>query len=156
MYNPHNYNSNMKRQPTLVVKYYRWRSNFYKRQRLLYPSPAEVRLIRLMGGRVLSLPFIRHPQTGFPMAKVLSMGKVFNRELVQREVRVGSKYVDFGNDLKRGIEVDGQEYHKDIVVQVERDEYFARYGWRVLHIPARDLWLHADKVYWQVLDFLCS
>lgn len=102
----------------------------------------------------MRLPFVRHYKTRFAMAYIISLGKVLNSELVRREVRVGKYYVDFGNDIRRGIEVDGEAYHNDIVKQQERDEYFAKYGWRVLHIKATDLWRQPARVQQDVLRFL--
>lgn len=139
---------------SLVSRYYRMRSSFYQRQRLLYPSPAEVRFIRLMGGHVVVVPFIRHYKTGFPIAKVLTLGKIMKRENMMREVRVGSKYIDFGNDVRRGIEVDGRLYHTDIVVQYDRDQYFKGYDWWVLHLDATQLWRNPKKVRRDVTAFL--
>lgn len=123
---------------------------------MIFPSPAEVQFIRVMGGRVLVVPFFKHLKTGFPFAVVVSMGKKLRQQQVGREVRVGGKYVDFGNDIRRGIEVDGEAYHSDIVAQTERDEYFKKYDWRVLHIPARDVFRQPDKVREKVLRFLSA
>ncbi len=153
--NPY-YNNDMGNRISLATKFYRLRARFYRRNRLLFASPAEVRLLRVMGGRVLTLPFWRHPKTKFPAIMVISMGQVFKRERIRREIRVGSKFIDFGNDIKRGIEVDGYEYHGDIVKQVERDEYFANYNWSVLHIDARDLWRDPRGVRKRVVKFLMS
>lgn len=130
----------MNRQLSLLDRFYRLRSGCYKRKRIVFASPAEVMLIRVMGGWVLTLPFWRDPENHFPAIVVLSMGQVFKNERVQREVRVGGRYIDFGNDIQRGIEVDGRDYHGDIVKQIERDEYFQKYGWRVLHIAAADVY----------------
>ena len=101
----------------LVAKYYRLRSRYYRDSRIVFPSPAELEFIRIMGGRVLTFNFMKHYKTGFPLAFVVSMGKVLRREQVKREVRVGSKWCDFGNDIRRAIEIDGEAYHNDIVEQ---------------------------------------
>lgn len=143
----------MKRLKKLVSKYYRLRSRYYRESRLLFPSPAELRFIELMGGRYVTLPFFRHYKTGFCGALVLSMGKTLRREGFRREVRVGAKFCDFGNDIKRAIEIDGSYFH-DIVEQQERDDYFAKYDWRVLHIDATDVWRQPDVVQRRVLKFL--
>jgi hypothetical protein len=142
------------KQPTLLGRYYRARSRFYQRQRLLFPSPAEIRFIRLMGGHVVIVPFLKHYKTGFPMARILTLGKLLKTEQMAREVRVGSKYVDFGNDVRRGIEVDGRKYHTDIVEQIQRDEYFQKYDWHVLHIDATELYQNPKKVKRAVIAFL--
>lgn len=126
---------------------------------MLFPSPAEVEFIRIMGGRVITFERLKHPQTHFPAVIVLSMGRVLRRNLVNREVRVGKHWVDFGAVTpyyKRGIEIDGEQYHNDIVAQIERDEYFANYGWSVLHIKAVEVRNQPDKVQRLVLDFLSA
>lgn len=135
-------------------KYYHLRGRYYRDSRMIFPSPAEIRFIRLMGGKVVTVGFFKHLKTGFPLAVVLTMGKTLRQEQVRREVRVGGKYVDFGNDINRGIEVDGKAYHTDIIAQVERDEYFNKHGWLVLHIPAIEVFNQPDKVQRKVLNFL--
>lgn len=127
---------------------------FWQHSRLLFPSPAEIRFIELLGGKVLTFDRFRHHKTDFPFAIVVSLGRLLRSENMKREVRVGGMYIDFGNDLNWGIEVDGRAYHKDIVVQQERDEYFENWGWRVLHIDATDLYRQPDKVQQQVMEFL--
>lgn len=136
-----------------MVIFYRTRSKWWRDNRLLYPSPAEVRFIRLMGGRVITIGRIKHYKTKYPLAIVVSLGRVLTRQNFRREVLVGTKLCDFGNDLKAAIEIDGKYYH-DIVEQVERDEYFAQYDWRVLHIEASMLWREPSKVQQMVLNFL--
>ena len=137
----------------LVSTFYRRRSKWWRDNRMLFPSPAEVRFIQIMGGRVVIIERIKHPKTKFPMVIVLSLGKILTRENFKREVRVGSKLCDFGNDLKTAIEIDGRYFH-DIIEQVERDEYFTNYGWRVLHIEASKLWREPSKIQQMVLEFL--
>ena len=107
-----------------------------------------------MGGHCLRIPFIKDPRTGFCLSYIITMGKYLNTELVKREVRVGKLWVDFGNDICRGIEIDGQEYHGDIIKQQERDDYFNDFGWQVLHIKAIDLWQQPEKTKHKVIAFL--
>lgn len=124
---------------------------------MLFPSPAEVDFIRIMGGKVITVNWLKHYKTGFPLVVVISLGKLLRRNLVAREVRVGKCWVDFGSVTpyyKKGIEIDGEQYHKDIVKQMERDEYFANYGWRVLHIKAVQVRNEPDTVQRKVLEFL--
>lgn len=139
---------------SLVSKFYRLRSRYWRDNRKLFPSPAEIALIRLMGGTVFTLPALKSTKTGFPLALVLSMGVDFRIENVRREVRVGKYWVDFGNDLNRGIEVDGKAYHHDIVMQQQRDEYFQNAGWGVLHIKPTDIYNQPKKTREKVLNFL--
>jgi very-short-patch-repair endonuclease len=139
-------------QNKLVVKYYRIRSSFYRWKRLLFPSPAELRLIELLGGKVFKIEKLK--VNGFAFAIVLRKGRLLRNEKVKREVRVGRYYLDFGNDLYYGLEVDGAAYHKDVVAAFDRDSYIYTRGWRVLHIPALHIYYHPQKVQQQVLGFL--
>jgi very-short-patch-repair endonuclease len=106
-----------------------------------------------MGGKVWQSKFIKWPG-GFPLAIVLSKGKFLREEKVRREVRVGKYFLDFGNDLYYGLEVDGAAYHQDVVAAFDRDSYLYMRGWKVLHIPAIWLWNNPNKVQQQVLGFL--
>lgn len=107
-----------------------------------------------MGGRVIRFEFIKHRKTHFPLAFVISMGKVFKAEQFKREVRVGKYYIDFGNDICWGIEVDGKQWHRDVVKEFDRDSFFYTRGWRIKHIPAVQLWNQPDLVQREVLQFL--
>jgi len=91
---------------------------------------------------------------GFPLTIVINKGRILRNEKVRREVRVGKHFLDFGNDLFYGLEVDGAEYHKDVVAQFDRDSYIYMRGWRVLHIPALWVWTRPQKVQQLVLGFL--
>jgi len=139
---------------SIVGKYYQYRSRFWRNVRFLFPSPAETAFIELMGGYVIHVSILKHPKTHFSFAYVLSLGKLLNGELMKREVRVGKHWIDFGNDIKRGIEIDGRQYHNDIVKQQERDDYFKSYGWRVLHVDAYDVFHEPKKVYRMTSKFL--
>lgn len=112
-----------------------------------------MQLIRIMGGSFIEIGFIKN-KIGFPFTIVTSMGRWFGKENMRREVCVGRYYVDFGNDIKRAIEVDGKEWHKDIVKDQKRDEYLERNGWRVLHIRASDISANPDAVQRRVIKFL--
>lgn len=129
--------------------------------RLLFPSPAEVKFIEIMGGIVLTLPFIKSIKTGFPLTFVLSMGKL-RRERVHREVRIGRYFADMcviTPFYRRVIEIDGQASHSkrmDIVYDQNRDDYLRSRGFAVMRIPARRLWREPKKVRKDVLRFLRS
>lgn len=143
----------------VIQKYKRLRSAWRRRQRLLYPSPAEMQLLRIMGGTAITIDLFRDPRTKFPFTFVLSMGPVFKAELIQREVRIGKYYADFAVSTpyyKKAIECDGRQWHLDVVHEQERDEYFAEYGFSVLHIPASDLYHYPNLVHERVLRFLSS
>lgn len=114
--------------------------------RLLFMSPAEAEFVRVMGGRLLVLSFVRSRKLRFPLTILISTGPILRSEGVRREVRAGKYFVDFGNDLRRAIEIDGAAYHKDIVAATERDEYLAYYGWLVLHVDAKSVFTKPYKV----------
>lgn len=137
-----------------VSAWYRWRASVRRRHRLLFPSPAEVQLIRIMGGKVIQVDLVREPINGFPLCFVVSMGDLFKRERISREVRAGAFFIDFGNDIGRGIEVDGKHWHGDIITEQRRDEYCGKYGWMLKHIKADDLYRRPAYVRHQVQRFL--
>lgn len=115
-------------------------------RRIVFMSPAEAQFIRVMGGYCLSIGVVRDPRTKFSLVIVLSMGRVLRSQNVKREVRVAGYYIDFGNDIKRGIEIDGGAYHMDVVRDQRRDEVLASCGWLVLHIQAPAVSRYPDRV----------
>ena len=154
---------------SLVNYYYRFRARWFRWNRMLFPSPAEIKLVEIMGGRAIAIQFIKHPQTKFPLTFVLSLGKALKTQNFQREVKAGKYWIDFGNDILWGLEVDGKNFHRDIVREQDRHEYLtsfcdkkckkncqrhANLGWRVKHIPAVRLWLEPATVQSEVLRFL--
>lgn len=129
----------MKRLRRIHSAFVRRRSAWRRRRRIVFPSPAELALVRLMGGRAITFPLLRDPRTHFPIALYVGLGRFLKSEGVAREVRVGSKYVDFGNDIHRAIEVMSDEWHKDIVAEQDRLEYLETYGWQILYVWASDI-----------------
>lgn len=113
-----------------------------------------MQLITLMGGKVLTTNLVRHKRTGFPLTLVVDLGSWFGKEQMRREVRIGRYWTDFGNDLCRAIEVDGDQFHKDIVKEQQRDDYIERMGWRILHINAGDIFTNPDMVQRRIIAFL--
>jgi very-short-patch-repair endonuclease len=147
----------------MITKIRKWiyykKKAMWRRSRILFPSPAEVRFVEIMGGRCLTIKSIRLSSTNFPLTIIVSFGRTLRREMVEREVQVGAYYVDFGFITGAGqqaIEIDGQNFHMDIVKEQERDEYLSRYGWRVLHIQAIDLYRKPDAVRERVVNFLAN
>lgn len=149
--------------------YYRFRAVYFRWVRLLFPSAAEVRFIKIMGGKIITIPFIKNPETGQPLRFVLDLGKALRNEKFEREVRAGKYWLDFGNDIFWVIEIDGKKYHRDIVREQDRDDYLMGFchrrckkpcykhsniGYRVKHIPAVRLWLEPAVVQSEVLRFL--
>lgn len=152
------YNYTMFRNNRYVAQYRYWLADWRRLQRILFPSPAEVKLIRILGGRVLVIPWLRGGSNRFPLAMVVSMGKIFRSEGVHREMRVGSKFIDFGVVTKyyrKAVECDGTRYH-DILKDQERDEYLKARGFSVLHIKATRIYREPKKVRRMVIDFLES
>lgn len=122
---------------TILDRYYRLRSNYRRRARLIWPSPAEVQFIRLMGGIVVTLP-VKSIRNRYPMAVVLYRGRILRRYGIHREVRIGRFYVDFCNHTK-GIEIDGLAYHVDKIAEAKRTAYIAERGVVLMRIEARAL-----------------
>lgn len=140
-----------------ATRLYKIHARFRKRKRLLFPSPAEIDFIRLMGGKAIVIDHVKNPFTKFPLTFVTSMGDELEREYVQREVRVGAMYIDFGVQTpyyKKGIEIDGKNFHRDIIAEQRRDKYVRDFGWDLLHIQADVLRREPKRVHDLVLDWL--
>lgn len=148
------FNLTMSKTQKLVTMFYRTRSSYYRWNRLLFPSAAELRLIEIMGGKYKVFPRIKHWQTKRPFVITFSLGKILQDEKFNREVRVGKIWIDFGNDVGMGIEVDGAEFHRDVVREFEREIYLGTRGWRIVHIPAIKLWNNPLAVQQQILSFI--
>lgn len=151
------YNNGMSVARVISHKVHYAKKDWWRKNRILFPSPAEVQFARVMGGKAITIDHIKHPQTGFPLTIITSMGKTLRREFVQREVRVGAMYVDFGFETrysKKAIEIDGDAFHRDIVREQERDEYCRERGWKLLHIQAADIYREPDLVQRRVMKFL--
>lgn len=141
----------------LIHRFFIVRSQFWRANRLVFISPAEIRFIEIMGGKVITFDWVKHHRTNFALGIVITLGKILKREHIEREVRIGKYYVDFGvanKYYKRAIEIDGRNFHRDIVKEQERDDYCAGFGWSILHIQATDLWQQPDIIQRQVLKFL--
>ena len=150
-------------------KYYKARATWFRWNRLLFPSAAEVRFIEIMGGKIMTLAFIKHPQTRQPLRFVFSLGRALNVERFEREVYAGRYWLDFGNDILWAIEIDGKAYHRDVVKEQDKDDYLSEpchsrckepcykhsnMGWRVKHVQALRLWSEPAVVQHEVLEFL--
>lgn len=134
-------------------------NDWRRKMRVLFPSPAEIKFIRMFGGIVITIPFIKYPKTGFPLAIILTIGYRLRRENIQREVRVGAMYIDFASIdrfSKKAIEIDGRNFHRDIVREQRRDDYLYRRGWIVLHIQASDLYRNPKETKKRVMKFLAK
>lgn len=159
----------MKKQNKLKVKYLRLRSRYWRTQRLLFPSPAELQFIKILGGKFIRFP-ITHRRTGFPFAVVFSLGKVLRNEGFKREVRAGRFWIDLANDVGIGFEIQGKMWHTGNVLKEQfRYNYLSNFcvpkcrlycrkhlniGLRIMYIDAKRLWTEPDKVKAEVLHFL--
>lgn len=107
-----------------------------------------------MGGEVVVFKNLKHWRTKFPLAWVVDLGPWLRSEYIKREVRCGWYFIDFGNDILRGIEIDGAAFHQNKAREIERDEYLESCGWLVFHIKASRLWRDPDVVSNQTRLFL--
>lgn len=130
------------------------RLNRHRRNvRYWFPSPAEMKLVELMGGKVLRFERIRYGKNKFPLSIVIWRGWLFWRERVKREVYVRGYYADFMNDIGRIIEVDGDEWH-DAIYDSERDYHLKKSGCTILRVRAYDIYKHPELVRNKVKHFL--
>lgn len=148
----------MKQVVKLGYTFRRWRGRVRRVRRLIYMSPAEARFVELMGGRVFTSKRWRSKRTGFPVSVVWSLGKTLEGEQFRREVRFGRYFVDFANDVGRIIEIDGQDYHMDVVADMDREIYIKGVASeaRFLRIPAWRLGQDPDRVQRDVMKFIYS
>lgn len=133
---------------------------FCQQHPAVFPALAEVRFVRMMGGRVTTLPFIRHAETSRPLAVVWTLGRVLRAHKFKHRVVVGvsggETILSFGNDIHWGIELDGLRYHNDILVKQDLDEFFSMAGWRVLHITTTKMQVNPAKIRDEVFRFLSA
>lgn len=143
----------MKASTALGVKYPYNQKMKDRRDRLMYPSGLEVEFARVMGCNIVPLPFTRNPKTGKP-AVIIFMKGVMRRERMEREVPAQGYFIDFGNDIRRGIEIDSTKYHSDILKEQERDEHLRKGGWMILHIRDHEIYNRPEDVRRRVTEFL--
>jgi very-short-patch-repair endonuclease len=136
--------------------YYRNRAKWGRRRRMIFPSPLELEFVELMGGKVWRSKRIRDRKRNFPLAIILSMGPVLGGENMKREVRYGRYFVDFSNDVNRVIEIDGAQYHMDVVADMDREIYLTSkpYNCRILRIKTYEIRNQPDRVQQKTMKFL--
>lgn len=146
----------MHKRNAIVVQFYRTRSAYYRIIRLLFPSRAEVRFIQLMGGKVTQIGFVRPFKNRDPLTIVWTLGHWLRGEKFKREVRIGKYYVDFANDIGRVIEVDGAQWHMDVLADMDREIYIrARFqDCRIHRIKAYHVFNNSGKVQVEALQFI--
>ena len=133
------------------------RKAFGRDIRMFFPSPAEVHFMKLMGAKAITIDAVKWPKTRFPLTIFLTHGKLLRGSYMHREVRVGPYYVDFAfmdAYSNKAIEIDGAEWHVDIVKEAERDNYLNERGWSVMHIQAAELYRNPGRVQRRVVAFL--
>lgn len=139
-----------------LIRFIFWRRRL---SRLLFPSPAEIQFVRIMRGHVLTVPFLKSRRTRYPLAFVWR-GKILKRELVHREVWADERKrycLDFATRdaaYRKALEIDGSQWHMDVLKEQERDEYLRARGWQVMHIKAARLKREPRRVYVETLKFL--
>lgn len=106
-----------------------------------------------MKGSAIQIDLIKDRRTGFPLTFVTDMGW-FKKHHMKREVRVGRYWTDFANDIGRCIEVDGRQWHMDVVKEQQRDDYIKGFGYLLLHLKAGDIYDNPDVVRRRVITFL--
>lgn len=139
---------------TLLDRFYRLRANHRRNMRLIFASPAEMQLIKIMGGVVVSLPLVRAPKTKFPVSIVLFRGWTFKLHGIKREVRCSKYFVDFCNSKGYGIEVDGAAYHTDFNADMIRDKVLYAQGVSILRIKGVDIYRDPKEVKKRVKKYL--
>jgi very-short-patch-repair endonuclease len=143
--------------PTFGDHVIRMVHHWRRTNRVLFPSPAEVKFVRIMKGHVLTIPFIKSKRTGFCLT-IVWRGRILKRELVHREVPAGPFFIDYAvvtPFYKRGIELHGFSAHIDIVADQERDEYLKAHGWQMRYVTAKHL-REPKRVFAETLKFLKS
>lgn len=138
----------------LAFTFRRWRGRIRRVRRLIYMSPAEARFVQLMGGKVITFEKLKPPGLQFPPVLVWSLGRHLKDEHFKREVRIGKYFVDFGNDVGRVIEIDGDAYHMDVLADLERDGYLQERGQTIMRIPAHRIYRDGNRVQRDVLKFI--
>lgn len=122
------------------MAYPEWKKRWKRRERLLFPSPAEARWARMMGAIVITIPWIRRfwvmrKARRFPLTFIIPWGW-YRDNYIEREIIVRGYHIDFGNRaLRLGVEINGRPYH-DIVYDQRRQEDLRRSGWHLRSFPA--------------------
>ena len=85
---------------------------------MLFPSPAEMEMVRILGGKVLTIQIVRHWHSGFPLAFIVWRPRIFKAENVRREVRVGAMYTDLAQVTPYGIKAIEVDSARDAIPKV--------------------------------------
>lgn len=128
--------------------------NKLARQRVsrLYRRPEQVRLLHILGATTLTLGFVRHKNTNFPLTIILSRGRLLRRE--HFKAISNNSTILLANDIRWAIALQGRNYENDVVSAYEYDEKLKEMGWVVRYIPERWLWQNPFKVRAEVTRFL--
>lgn len=121
-----------------------------RRWKSLFPKPAEVRLLQILGGSVIVIGSIR--RNGRPLTITLSRGRLLRSERFRRSVIDDQGML--ANDVRWAIAIQGKDYERDVIAAYEQDEQLQAAGWRVRWIPEAWLWTNPSRVRKNVLQFL--
>lgn len=133
--------------------YYAFLDTVYKHASLfrsrLFMTPAEVRLLHILGGSTVTLGFLRDRETSLPVTLIVSRGRLLRREGFKRRVMVAGQMLSFAN--ARGLAITLlQGYENDVLAYMEQSEQLAEAGWRVCYVPT-SLLRDSKAVYKQVI-----
>jgi len=150
------FNTIMSKLERFLRFYYRTRARIHRTDRMIFPSPAELKFVELMGGHIVRMKWLHSPFTHFPAAIIVSKGKLLRSENFRREVRYGRYYADFANDLHRIIEIDSKRYHMDVVADMDRDIYIKSrfHGAQILRLRTFEISANPTRTQQQVIKFL--
>lgn len=104
-------------------------------------DPAEVRLLTILGGAVLTIGKLK--RDGRPFSLVLSQGKLLRSEKFKR-IALDNQTVLYMNDINNAIMIQMEDQRLDIVKEQELADRLIEADIRVRYIPQR--WLESNPV----------
>ncbi len=107
----------------------------------LFPDPAEVRLLEILGGSTLTIGSIK--RDGRPLTVILSYGYLLKSEHFKR-VATDNKSILYMNDINQIIYVRPNEYERNVVTYFEQEESLKSRGFRLRTIP--ESWLMTNPL----------
>lgn len=98
----------------------------------LFPHPAEVRLLEVLGGITVTIGRIQ--RGGRPLTFILSEGKLLKSEHFRR-VAADNKTVLYMNDVQHVLAIRADDFKRDVIGEFEADEALREQGYRIRSIP---------------------
>lgn len=125
---------------TRSVKLISWRLKYALNERvdMLFPNPLAVRLLNALGASTVTIGRVRKGHK--PMTIVLSKGRLLASENFKLDTLNGQ--VCLINDVRFVIGVESDDYHSDIVLGQQLDDWLADHNYHALWIPKR--WIQGD------------